>query len=156
MIKLIWAMDQDNLVGIDNLLPWHYKEDLLFFKSMTKDKEVVMGYNTYQSLLGYYKTKPLPFGKINVATRKNIEINNVNVVNDYKSFIKNYSGEELMVIGGKEIYELSMAYADLLYVTVINKSHEGNVYFYPDFTSFKLVETKVSGVLEFKTYKKEN
>lgn len=155
MIKLIWAMDQDNLIGKDNLLPWHYKEDLIFFKNMTKDKEVVMGYNTYESMLSYYKTKPFPFSIINIATRKNIEISNANIINDYKSFIKNFPNDkELMVIGGKEIYNLSMDYADVLYVTVINKSHDGDTYFNADFSNFNLVETKISGVLEFRTYKK--
>lgn len=157
MIKLIWAMDKDGLVGKDNLLPWHYKEDLLFFKEMTKNKEVIMGDNTHESLLGYYKDKPLPFGLTHVATRKRMFIPNVNMVNDFIPFIQNYpKDKELMVIGGKTIYELALPYADYLYVTVIDNSHEGNIYFNPDLSNFELIESKKSGVLDFRTYKKVN
>ncbi len=155
MINLIWAMDKDNLVGKDNMLAWHYKEDLIFFKNMTKGKEVIMGDNTYESLLGYYKDKPLPFGKIHVATIKRMFIPNVNMVNDIDTFLENFPKEkELMVIGGKTIYNLSMPYADTLYVTVIDASHEGNVYFNPDFSNFNLEESRKSGILDFRTYKK--
>lgn len=155
MIKLIWANDKDGLVGKDNLLPWHYKEDLIFFKNMTKGKEVLIGDNTYNSLLGYYKDKPLPFGKINYATRNRMFVPNVNIVNNLIPFIENWDKEnELMVIGGKTIYELTMPYADYLYVTVINESHEGNVYFNPDLSDFELIESRISGVLDFRTYKR--
>ena len=38
MINLIWAMTKDNLIGKGNDLPWHYKEDLQYFKKNTLDK----------------------------------------------------------------------------------------------------------------------
>ncbi|MFI3329224.1 MAG: dihydrofolate reductase [bacterium] len=155
MIKLIWAMDKDNLVGKDNLLAWHYKEDLLFFKKMTKDKEVLMGDNTYDSLQGYYKGKPLPFGETHVATLKRMFIPNVDMVNNLIPFISNFpKDKELFVIGGKTIYDLTMPYADILYVTVIDASHEGNVYFYPDLSDFELIESNKSGILDFRTYQR--
>ncbi len=155
MIKLIWAMDRDNLVGKDNLLAWHYKEDLLFFKKMTKEQEVLMGDNTYNSLLGYYKGKALPFGDTHVATLKKMYIPNVNMVNNLVPFIENFPKEkDLFVVGGKTIYDLTMPYADILYVTVIDNSHEGNVYFYPDFSDFELVESNKSGILDFRTYRR--
>lgn len=153
MIKLIWAMDRDNLVGKDNLLPWHYKEDLVYFKNMTKGQEVIMGDTTYDSLLGYYKGKALPFGDINIATLKRIFIPDVNMVNDLEVFLQNFpKDKDLFVIGGKTIYEIAMKYADVLYVTVIDNSHEGNIYFNVDFSNFELVNSNKSGVLDFRTY----
>ena len=68
MISLIWAMTEDHLIGIDDKIPWHIKEDLLYYKSKTKGQIVLMGEATYYSLKGYYKTKPLPYGKIYVAS----------------------------------------------------------------------------------------
>ena len=50
MICLIWAMTKDNLIGKGNDLPWHYKEDLQYFKKTTMNKDVLMGYNTYLSI----------------------------------------------------------------------------------------------------------
>ena len=65
---MIWAMDEDFLIGKDDQIPWHIKEDLLYYKSKTKGQTVLMGEATYYSLKGYYKTKPLPYGKIYVAS----------------------------------------------------------------------------------------
>ena len=68
MINLIWAMTKDNLIGKGNLMPWHIKEDLVYYKNKTAGKTVVMGEETYYSLKGYYKTRPLPYGTIYVAS----------------------------------------------------------------------------------------
>ena len=67
MINLIWAMDENQLVGKDDRIPWHIKEDLVYFKNKVKDKTVLMGDTTYYSLKGSYKDKPLPYGTIYVA-----------------------------------------------------------------------------------------
>ena len=74
MISLIWAMDINWLIGIDDKLPWHYREDLLYYKEKTAGKTVLMGDKTYYSLKGYYKTKPLPYGKIFVASLDKLEL----------------------------------------------------------------------------------
>ena len=50
MIKLIWAMDKNWLIGKENKIPWHYKEDLLYYKEKTAGQIVLMGDNTYFSL----------------------------------------------------------------------------------------------------------
>ena len=82
MISLIWAMDINWLIGIDDKLPWHYREDLLYYKEKTAGKTVLMGDKTYYSLKGYYKTKPLPYGKIFVASLDKLELEDAIVVND--------------------------------------------------------------------------
>ena len=68
MIHLIWAMTKNHVIGLQNKMPWHIKEDLIYYKEHTAGKTVVMGENTYYSLKGYYKSKPLPYGKIYVAS----------------------------------------------------------------------------------------
>ena len=86
MKNLIWAMDENWLVGKDDLIPWHVKEDLLYFKSKVKGKTVVMGDTTYFSLKGYYKNRPLPYGKIYVASLdKNLKLEDAEVKKDDKS-----------------------------------------------------------------------
>ena len=59
MISMILAMDINNLVGKNNDLPWHYPEDLQYFKNVTLNKKVLMGYNTYLSIVNRLG-KPLP------------------------------------------------------------------------------------------------
>ena len=139
MINLIWAMDENWLVGKDDLIPWHIKEDLLYFKSKVKGKTVVMGDTTYFSLKGYYKTRPLPYGKIYVASLdNNLKLEDAEVINDFKSFIENYN-EEIWVTGGATIFKMALPYADNLYISFIKGQYEGNVYF----PKFNLEEYKL-------------
>lgn len=154
MIHAIWAMDINWMIGKDNILPWHYKEDLQYFKQMTKDKTVLMGEATYRSLKSYYKDKPLPFGKMFVANLNDTFYPDAECITDVISFIKTYSSE-LWVIGGKIIYNLTLPYIDYLHITHVLNYHEGNVYFTPfKLSSYQLVEKKVLPGLIFATYKK--
>ena len=57
MINMIWAMDEDFLIGKDDQIPWHIKEDLLYYKSKTKGQTVLMGEATYYSLNLYHMVK---------------------------------------------------------------------------------------------------
>lgn len=152
MINLIWAMDEARIIGLDDKMPWHCKEDLLYFKSKTQGKAVLLGYNNYVSLMGYYKTKPLPYGNIYLLTHRDIEIPGINVIHDIKDALKE---EELWVIGGGQIYKQMLPYADNLYVTYIKGVHEGNVYF-PEFdlNDFILESENITSEARYVVYKR--
>lgn len=144
MISLIWAMDKDHLIGNGNELPWRYSEDLKYFKKTTLHKKVLMGDRTFESILFYLK-KPFPNRESIVASLEEFDYPGVECVKDLEKYLSEYDGEELFVAGGKTIYNIALPYADRLYVTIINKSHEGDVYFPEiDFDEFKLV-SEVSG-----------
>ena len=133
MINMIWAMDENNLVGNGDKIPWHIKEDLIYYKFKTKGQIVLMGDTTYYSLRGYYKDKPLPYGKIYVATiDKNLVINDglneIEMVYDLVSFLEHVDFD-LWVCGGATIYKISLPYADRLYISFVKGSHEGDRYF---------------------------
>ncbi len=140
MIQMIWAMDQNHLIGRKDEIPWHIKEDLLYYKSKTKGKTVLMGEETYYSLKGYYKDRPLPYGKIYVASlNKNLKLFDATVVGDVISFIKE-TKEEIWVVGGATIYKLCLPYADRLYISFIQGEYEGDRYFPDiDFDLFELI-----------------
>jgi dihydrofolate reductase len=144
MINLIWAMDQNWLVGDSDKLPWRYKEDLLYFKEKTHNKTVLMGEKTYRSLKDvYYKNKKVPYGKIYVASLNDDLYDDAIKVNDVEEFLKGVK-EELWVIGGATIYNLAIPFADKLYITWILKEYKGDIYF-PKFDinkDFQLLEEK--------------
>lgn len=154
MIALIWAMDENRLIGKDNLLPWHYPKDLQYFKHMTKDHAVLMGDMTYLSLKSYYKTKPLPFKKNYVANLNETKYDDAICVTDIHEFLKN-TKEDIMVIGGKTIYQLALPYATHLMITYVLARHEGNVYF-PEFDTkpFKLIKKTMDEGLIFAVYER--
>ena len=155
MINLIWAMDENWLVGKDDLIPWHIKEDLLYFKSKVKGKTVVMGDTTYFSLKGYYKNRPLPYGKIYVASLdNNLKLEDAEVINDFKTFIENYN-EEIWVTGGATIFKMALPYADNLYISFIKGKYEGNIYFPKfDLNEYKLTWKEDTDRVLFSLYTK--
>jgi len=157
MINLIWAMDEDFLIGKGDKIPWHIKEDLLYYKSKTEGKNVLMGDVTYFSLKGYYKTRPLPYGKVYVATiDKNLKIEdeNVEIIYDIDSFLENVDFE-LFVVGGRTIYKLSFKYADCLYISRIKGHHDGDVYFpITNYDNFKLISENETDLVKYQIYER--
>ena len=154
MVTLIWAMDKNWLVGKGDRLPWYYPEDLKFFKQQTKDKIVLMGGVTFDSMKGYYKNTPFPFSKVYVADINNKEYKDAITVTDVIDFLNN-NKEDLFVLGGPTIYKLSLPFADRLIVTHIDAEHEGDVYMDKfDFNKFEIVESEQSGILNFTKYKR--
>jgi len=155
MISLIFAIDPNKLLGKGNDLPWYYPEDLQYFKKTTKGKTVLMGLETFRSILSR-NGKPLPNRHSVVASLEPFSYEGVEVIGDLFQFLKTPRDEEVFVIGGKTIYELSLPYADRLYITHINKVYEGNVFFTKlDLTNFTLISETASRDLRFCIYERK-
>lgn len=158
MISLIWAMDKNGLIGNDNKLPWHYKEDLLYFRNTIKNHKVVMGRKTYESILGYRNGKPFNDVKHLIVTKNTKPIDNAILINDFESFLKEKHDEEIFICGGTTIYELSLPYADKLYITFIDREYEGDSYFPRiDYSLFSLASEQtgiISDELKFRIYER--
>ncbi|ASP28030.1 dihydrofolate reductase [Spiroplasma corruscae] len=151
MISLIWAQTKNNVIGKNNSLPWNIKKEMQHFVDYTRGKDVLMGRNTFDSL----KKKPLPNRKNIVITSRPLELeyneiviyNNLNnVLNEYKKIDK-----ELVVIGGAQIFNEAMKYADKLVVSIINNNYDGNVFF-PDWNKEDFNLIKKNECEEFTIY----
>lgn len=156
MIQLIWAMTENQLIGKDNKIPWHIKEDLLYYKEHTAGKTVLMGENTYYSLKGYYKTRPLPYGKIYVASlNPSLKLEDATIVSDIESFLK-HTDEDIWVVGGATIYKLSLPYAHRLYISFIKGSYEGDTFFpVIDFSNYQLLWQKDTEEVRYTIYERK-
>lgn len=155
MISMIWAMDESRLIGNGDKIPWHIREDLLYYKARTKGQTVLMGEATYYSLKGYYKTKPLPYGKIYVASlNPKAEFTDATVVADLDSFLREVR-EDIWIVGGATVYRLSLPYADRLYISYIKGTHEGDTYFPEiDFSRFRLVWEEESALVRYTEFER--
>lgn len=153
---MIWAMDENHLIGNKNKIPWHIKEDLLYYKSKTSGKTVLMGEATYFSLKGYYKTRPLPYGKIYVASlNKELKLEDANVVSDVISFVKDFT-EDLWVVGGATIYKLCLPYAKRLYISFIKGNHDGDTYFNEvNFADFNLLWKEETELVRYTLFERK-
>lgn len=129
MISIIVAVAKDNVIGKDNKLLWHISEDLKRFKKITTDKKMIMGRKTFQSLPGVLPNRDHII--ITRDTNFKVTSDRVEIVHDLNSLLDMYMKieEEIFVIGGAEIYNQFLPYAQKLYLTKIDASFEGDTYF---------------------------
>ncbi|MFW5794292.1 MAG: dihydrofolate reductase [Bacillota bacterium] len=153
MISLILAMDPNGLIGKKNDLPWHYSEDLKYFKKITLNKTVLMGRKTFESILKRLN-KPLPKRKNIVVSRSDLSYKGITVIKDLDKFLSKNHQEEIFVIGGKTIYEQSIKYADKLYITYIKKTYEGDTYLKLNLDQFKKIKEVETKDLIFTIYER--
>jgi len=127
MISIITAMDKNGLIGKDKTLPWNIPEDLKYFYNTTKGNAIVMGRKTWESI----GEKPLKNRLNIILTRGHVE--NTEIVTaryTHEIFaISKALKEKIFIIGGAEIYKTFYPYCDKLYITYVNDTYEGNIYF---------------------------
>lgn len=130
-ISLIAAVGKNREIGYKNKLLWHIKEDFQWFKHKTYSKPVVMGRSTYESI-----GKPLK-GRINVVLSRDKDFKPDPMVLVLSSIeevfytFRNYN--EVMIIGGEQVYKQFFPYAKRLYLTEIDKEFEADTFF-PDYS----------------------
>lgn len=138
-ISLIAAIARNRTIGKNNELPWRIPEDTKRFRKLTTGHVVIMGRKTFESI-----GRPL-------RERTNIVITRdtgyraegctvVHSIEDALKEAKRIEREEVFVIGGGEIYKATLPSADRLYLTIIDKDFEGDVFFpeYPQFVNVVL------------------
>ena len=104
MLSMIFACDEEGAIGKDGDLPWRQSSDLQFFKRTTLNKTVVMGRKTWDSL-----GRPLPKRRNIVMTRSGL-IDDVETTS-FEEVMALAENEEVVVIGGGEIYALFLPHA---------------------------------------------
>jgi len=131
VISMITAMTPERVIGRDNQLPWHLPADLQHFKKHTLNKSILMGRRTYESI-----GKPLP-NRHNIILTKQTDFHadDCDIVNSLEHAIDSAKmnadnqHNELMVIGGAQLYQLCLPYAKRLYLTIIHGEFSGDAFF---------------------------
>jgi dihydrofolate reductase len=128
-ISMIAAMAKNRVIGQDNDMPWHLPADLQHFKAVTMNKPVIMGRKTFESI-----GRPLP-GRRNIVISRNTDYTavGVDVVTSPEAAISLLcESDEVMVIGGGNVYQQFLKSADTLYLTFIDLDVAGDTQF-PDY-----------------------
>jgi len=133
IISHVVALSNNNVIGVDNNLPWNLKTDLSHFKEYTTNKVIVMGRKTYESI-----GKPLP-NRLNYVVSQTINhIEGAFVFDSIESAIKNArdyckenSLDEVVIIGGGFLFRDTLPITNKLVLTKVNCEIEGDV-FYPE------------------------
>ena len=127
MLGMIWAQARGGVIGRDNDLPWHLPEDLAHFKKTTSGCPVIMGRRQWESLPERFR--PLPNRRNIVLTRQaGYEAPGAEVVSDLPAALELVSGVDAWICGGGEIYRQAMGVADVLVVTEIDLTVDGDVF----------------------------
>jgi dihydrofolate reductase len=136
LISLIAAMAKYRVIGKDNAMPWHLPADLRHFKAVTLGKPVVMGRRTFESI-----GRPLP-GRRNIVISRNTEWQAAGVERADSlatAFTLLAGSDEVMIIGGGQLYAEALPLADRLYLTHIDLQVEGDTHF-PDYECYSWQE----------------
>lgn len=129
-VTLLWAQDRTGAIGRDNTVPWHVPEDLRRFRELTGTAPVVMGRKTWESLPDRFR--PLPRRPNVVITRSASYVADGAEVRHSVADALDAIADAVTVIGGGEIYEITMPLATHLRVTEIDVLVDGADAFAPE------------------------
>ena len=142
-LAMIAAVAENSAIGINNKMPWYLPGDLRYFKAVTMGKPIIMGRKTFDAL-----RKPLP-GRTNIVitrdkTWSHEGVKVVHSLDDALALAENISlingHDEVMVIGGEQIYQMALPKADRLYLTRVHQSFDGDAFF-PELDNSQWQET---------------
>lgn len=128
-ISIIVAVSENGAIGKNNELLWRLSEDLKLFKKRTSGHAIVMGRKTFDSI-----GKPLP-NRLNIVISRNshLKIEGCEIANSLEKAIEiakeKSEKDEIFVIGGDKIYNLSLNLANKIYLTKVKTKIEGDAFF---------------------------
>ncbi len=135
-ISMIASLGKNRELGKDNELLWPIPDDLKRFRSITTGHPVIMGRKTFESIFAMIG-KPLPNRTNIVVTRDadwkapSEEVIKANSMYDAVVRAKNIDPVEICIIGGAQIYEEGIKFANKLYLTLVDAEAEADTFFPP-------------------------
>ena len=159
-LVIIAAVGENGVIGADGGLPWHYPEDLRYFKKVTMGHPVLMGRRTYESIVDRLG-EPLPDRTNVVMTRGEYRPDSESVIvtgslNEAIDAAAGTDAETAYMIGGASVFRqtLERGLADRLVITHTPDTYEGDTYWPgPDFADLAVVDrTPLGDELDAVTY----
>lgn len=155
MISLIVARTQNHIIGKQNTMPWHLPKDLAWFRQNTLGKPVIMGRKTYESI-----GRLLPKRPNIILSRSALQIENAYMAQNLTQAVElaqNFANnEEIMIIGGGELFKQALPQADKLYLTEIQAEIEGDTFFEFDEENWQLQEEHYAEIDEENPYRRRS
>ena len=136
-ITLIAAMGKNRAIGLDGRMPWHLPAELQHFKRATMGRAIVMGRKTWQAI-----GRPLP-GRQNIVVSRNpgFVAAGAALAGSLTSAIELSEAEEVMVIGGGQLYALALPLARRMILTLIDIEPRADTFF-PEWDADQWRQTK--------------
>ncbi len=118
-------MGTNRAIGLKGRMPWHLPAELQHFKDTTMGKALLMGRKTWQAI-----GRPLP-GRQNIVISRNptFQVSGADVCTTLEAAIEVARGDEIMVIGGGQLYTLALPLAQRMILTLIDISPAADTWF---------------------------
>ncbi|HRP88877.1 MAG TPA: dihydrofolate reductase [Edaphocola sp.] len=146
LIALV-AASENNVIGVDNQMPWHLPDDFKFFKKTTIGYPIIMGKNTWLSI----GSKPLP-KRLNIIISSSLKIEETEYVKKYNTLEECFVSlkinfpelEKAFIIGGGKIFDATMGIIQEILLTRVHCFIEKGTVFFPEFSKdvWELVATQ--------------
>lgn len=142
ILSIIVAASENNVIGINNHLPWHLPVDMKYFKDTTMGKPIVMGRKSFEELGRVLPGRP----NIMITRKPEYKVEGLHIVSSLEAGIekaKTFGTEEIFITGGGEIFKIALPIVDRLYLTRVHAEVTGDTYF-PEFDprGWKLVKNE--------------
>jgi len=140
MISFIAAITKNNVLAKDDKLPWRLPTDLAYYHATVEGHVTIMGRKTFDVVKKHLTNREKV---VITGSDEPIQSNGVTVVHSIDEALRiahSYGDEEVMVIGGGMIFTEMLPYADRLYLTEIDVTLDGDVFF-PEFDHSEWTET---------------
>ena len=134
LFTAIAAMSENRVIGRGSLIPWHLPEDFKWFKQTTLGHVLVMGRKTFESI-----GRPLPGRETIVLTRSGFSHPGVTTARTLEEVEGKVADRQVFIAGGAEIYRLALPRCSDLYLTLVKRTVDGDVFFPPFEEQFALV-----------------
>ena len=124
-VTIIAAMARNLAIGFNGEMPWHLPGELKHFKETTMGKPIVMGRKTWESI-----GRPLP-GRQNIVVTRNqsFQASGCDVAGSLDQAVRIASGEEVMIIGGGQLYAQALPFSDRMILTLVDCDPEADTWF---------------------------
>ncbi len=142
--KAIAAMSLNRVIGQGGKLPWHLPEDFKWFKKMTTGQVIVMGRKTFESI-----GKALPNRTTYVLTRTGWSFPGIQTISDLGQIDFSRETRQVFLCGGAQIYTQGLPLCSDLYLTLVKREVQGDVFF-PPFEHLFILTQEVLDTPEFK------
>ena len=128
-------MSLNRVIGAGNKIPWHLPEDFKWFKATTTGHVLVMGRKTFESI-----GKPLPNRETIVLSRSSFSHPGVRTARSLEELPALVADRQAFICGGAQIYEQALPRCSDLFLTLVKRTFDGDVFFPPFEDAFELVE----------------
>ena len=150
MLKIIVAVNNKSVIGLEGTMPWHVPEDLKHFKETTLHQNLIMGRVTYENLPTKLKDR-----NIFVVSKT---LKGQDIINDFTSFLENHrnSPDVYYIGGGAHIYKQALDFTDEIILSRIDNDKNGDTFFPLDqLKDFSLYKTVKKNTFTIEYYKRK-